>query len=90
MEQAEREIFAFHDPEPKFNFAVVYNHCLGNSFTARMAKAAIEGGYCSYDYLQQDPLLADFRKSTEYAALLAQAKQCRDRFLADRERPATL
>ena len=90
MEQAEREIFAFHDPEPKFNFAVVYNHCLGNSFTARMAKAAIEGGYCSYDYLQQDPLLADFRKSTEYAALLAQAKQCRDRFLADRERPAAL
>jgi len=90
LEQAEKEIFAFHDPEPKFNFAAIYNHCLGNAFTARMAKAAIDGGYCSYDYLQQDPLLADFRKSGEYAALLTQAKQCRDRFLADREHPAAL
>ncbi len=87
LEQAEKQIFAFHDPEPKFNFAAIYNHCLGNAFTVRMAKAAIEGGYCSYDYLQQDPLLAEFRKSPEYAALLAQAKQCRDRFLAQRDHP---
>jgi TolB-like protein/predicted Ser/Thr protein kinase len=88
MEQSEKQILAFRDPEPKFNFAGVYNHCLGNDFTARMVKAAIDGGFCSYDGLQQDPLLAEFRKSREYAALLAQAKQCRDRFLAERERPA--
>ena len=87
LEQAEKQIFAFRDPEPKFNFAAMYNHCLGNTFTAKMAKAAIDGGYCSYDYLQLDPLLADFRKSPEYAALLPHAKQCRDRFLADRDHP---
>jgi len=89
MEQSEKAIFAFRDPEPKYNFAAVYNICLGNGFTARLAKAAIEGGFCSYDYLEQDPLLAEFRKSREYAAVLEQAKQCRDRFLEERDRPAT-
>ena len=90
MEQSEKAIFAFHDPEPKYNFAAVYNICLGNDFTARLAKAAIEGGFCSYDYLQEDPLLAEFRKSWEYPAVLAQAKQCRDRFLTEGEHPAAV
>jgi eukaryotic-like serine/threonine-protein kinase len=84
MEQAEREIFVFRDPEPKYSFAAVYNACLGNGFTAKLMKSAIDGGYCSYDYLQLDPLLATFRKSSGYAATLAQAKQCRDRFLDER------
>jgi hypothetical protein len=62
--------------------------CLGNAFTAKLIKTAIEGGYCSCDYLQKDPLLADFRKSAEYPVILAQAKQCKDRFLAERDRPS--
>ncbi|HXY23520.1 MAG TPA: protein kinase [Candidatus Acidoferrum sp.] len=88
MEQSEKEIFAFHDPEPKFNFAALYNGCLGNDFTARLLKSSIDGGFCSYDYMQMDPLLADFRKSAQYTALLDSAKQCRDRFLEERERSA--
>jgi tetratricopeptide (TPR) repeat protein len=87
LEQAEKEIFAYHDPEPRYSQAVTFNPCLGNAFTARLMKSAIQGGFCGYDSLQLDPMLAGFRKSPEYPALLAQAKQCRDRFLAERDHP---
>jgi eukaryotic-like serine/threonine-protein kinase len=84
----EKQMSAFHDPEPRYGQAVTFNSCLGNDFTFRMAKAAIEDGFCAYDYLQLDPRLASFRKtSPQYPVLLAAAKQCRDRFLADRDRP---
>ncbi len=87
LDQAEKEIMTFKDPEPKFSQAGLFNHCMGNDFTARVAKAAIQGGFCAYDYLQMDPLLAEFRKSPQYPALLAEAKQCRDKFLTEREKP---
>ena len=85
LEQFEKEIFAYRDPEPKFTQAGLYNPCLGNKFTARLTKSAIEGGYCGYDGLQLDPILAAFRKAPEYPAVLAQAKECQSRFLAERE-----
>jgi tetratricopeptide (TPR) repeat protein len=87
LEQVQKDLLSYLDPEPKFSQAVLFNPCLGNDFTARTVKSAIDGGFCAYDYLQLDPMLAEFRKSIEYPALLAQAKQCRDRFLAEREHP---
>jgi len=87
LEQAQREIFAHRDPEPKYGRASALNPCLGNDFTARLLKSAIDGGFCAYDFLQLDTAMAEFRKSPEYPAVLAQAKQCRDRFLAERNRP---
>jgi eukaryotic-like serine/threonine-protein kinase len=86
LENAEKDTFAYRDPEPKFSFAGLYNACEGNTFTARLLKSAISGGYCAYEDLQSDPLLAEFRKSPEYPPVLAQAKQCQDRFLAERDR----
>ena len=85
LEQFEKEIFAYRDPEPKFNQAGAFNPCLGNAFTARLLKSSIEGGFCGYDNLRFDPILAEFRKTPEYPALLAEAKQCQDRFLAERD-----
>jgi hypothetical protein len=61
--------------------------CVHRAFTARLVKSAIDDGYCAYDYLQVDPMLKDFRKSPEYPAVLAEGKQCQDRFLAERNRP---
>jgi hypothetical protein len=87
MDQAEEQMLANRDPEPRYSFAVIYNWCLGNAFTAKVMKTAIEGGYCSYDYLQMDPMLAEFRKSAEYPAIAAEAKRCKDRFLVERDRP---
>ncbi|HZQ26022.1 MAG TPA: protein kinase [Terriglobales bacterium] len=87
LQQTAKEIFAYHDPEPRCSQAGLFNQCIGNEFTARLVKSAIQGGYCSYDYLQFDPLMSGLRKTPEYPALLAQAKQCRDRFLAERDLP---
>jgi hypothetical protein len=84
LEAAAKEAATFRDPEPRFSQASMFNACLGNAFTARLVKSAIDEGYCAYDYLQVDPMLKDFRKSPEYPALLAEAKQCQDRFLAER------
>jgi hypothetical protein len=86
LEQFEKEIFAYRDPEPKFTQAGMYNPCLGNTFTARLMKSAIEGGFCGYDSLQLDPILTAFRKAPEYPAVLAPAKECQSRFLAKRDR----
>ncbi len=86
LEQFQKEIFAYRDPEPKFSQAETFNHCLGNTFTARLMKSAIEGGFCGYDTLQLDPLLTAFRKAPEYPGVLAQAKECQTRFLAARDR----
>jgi tetratricopeptide (TPR) repeat protein len=84
LEQARKDIEAYHDPEPRFSQAMVLNRCLGNEFTAKGIKAAIVGGFCGYDQLQHTGLLEGFRKSADYAPLLAAAKQCRDTFLAER------
>jgi tetratricopeptide (TPR) repeat protein len=86
LEQAEKDVFAFQDPEPRYSSAALYNACRGNAFTDRLARSAIAGGYCAYENLQSDPLLVEFRKSAEYPAVLALAKQCRDQFLAERDR----
>jgi len=88
LQETSRVMFAYHDPEPKFSQAASFNACMGNDFTARLLKSAMDGGFCGYDYLQLDPLLANFRRtSPQYPALLAQGKQCRDRFLAERDKP---
>ncbi|HST11189.1 MAG TPA: hypothetical protein VLL05_12505 [Terriglobales bacterium] len=87
LSQAEKEVVTFRDPEPRYSFAVVYNHCMGNAFTTRLLKSAIDGGFCAYENLQFDPLLKEFRKSPEYPPILAQAKQCQDHFMAQRDQP---
>jgi serine/threonine protein kinase len=87
LRQTEKTIGDYSDPEPRFSTAGVFNHCLGNAFTARLIKSSIDHGYCAYDSLQLDGILKEFRKSPEYPPLLVAAKQCRDRFLAERNQP---
>jgi TolB-like protein/predicted Ser/Thr protein kinase len=87
LQEAAKMVSAFQDPEPRYSQAGLFNACLGNDFTARLVKSSIEGGFCAYDYLQVDPMMKEFRKSPEYPGLLAEAKQCQDRFLAERDRP---
>jgi tetratricopeptide (TPR) repeat protein len=87
LQKAEKEIFAYRDPEPRYSQAISFNACLGNEFTGRLVKSAIAGGFCAYDYLQLDPLLTGFRQTSEYPPVLTQSKQCRDRFLAERDQP---
>ena len=87
IDQALKDIASFKDPEPRFSQAVHYNACRGNAFTATLIKAAIGDGFCGYEALEMDPLLAEFRKSAQYPAILAQAKQCTEKFVAERDHP---
>jgi tetratricopeptide (TPR) repeat protein len=87
LAQVRKDAASFLDPEPRYSIALVYNHCLGKGFSIPLIRSAIQGGFCAYDYLRLDPLAAEIRKSPEYAALLEQAKQCHDKFLADRDKP---
>jgi tetratricopeptide (TPR) repeat protein len=87
IDQALKDVASFKDPEPRFSQAVHYNACRGNIFTATLMKDAIADGFCAYENLLYDPLLADFRKSPPYPAILAQAKHCQDKFLAERDHP---
>src|SRR5579872_764010 len=87
LEEFQKQLLAFHDPEPKFGQAATFNPCMGNEFTAVVLKAAVDGGFCGYDYLQLDPALARFRNSAQYPSLLAHSRACRDKFLSDRAQP---
>jgi serine/threonine protein kinase/tetratricopeptide (TPR) repeat protein len=87
LQQAEKELFTYRDPEPRYSQAGIFNACLGNDFTERLVKSAIASGFCAYDYLQLDALMAGFRKTPAYPSVLAQARQCRDRFIAERDHP---
>jgi eukaryotic-like serine/threonine-protein kinase len=86
MDQVKKELPAMGDPEPRFSQALTFNHCLGNDFTATTISAAIKDGFCAYDFLLDDRA-NDFRKAPQFPAVLAQAKQCRDKFLSDRDKP---
>ena len=84
VQDAVKKTLSYHDPEPRYGQASIMSPCLGSEIIARLVESAVESGYCSYDYLQMDPLMANFRKSSEYPAVLAKAKECRDRFVAQR------
>jgi serine/threonine protein kinase/tetratricopeptide (TPR) repeat protein len=87
IDEALKDIATFKDPEPRFSQAVHFNACRGSAFTATLLKGAITDGFCGYEALEVDPLLAYFRKSPLYPAILAQAKACQDKFLAQRDHP---
>jgi len=87
MDEVKKELPSERDSEPRYGISTMMNRCLGNQFTANMISAAIKGGFCSYEYLENDRTLADFRASPEYPAVRAQAKQCYDNFLANRDKP---
>jgi serine/threonine protein kinase/tetratricopeptide (TPR) repeat protein len=84
----ERELLAYPDPEPRYNFGMILANCGQVDAAFRLVRSAIRSNYCVYEALQIDPLAARLRSNPQYAALIADAKQCQDRFLAERERPA--
>jgi len=49
-----------------------------------LLRSAIAQNYCAYSALQTDPLLVKLRGTPEFNELLAAAKACQNRFLAQR------
>ncbi len=73
------------DPEPRYVFGSLLSYCGQKDAALRLLKSAIEHNYCAYQTLQSDPLLGKLRGTTEFAEVLSAAKDCQDRFLAERE-----
>lgn len=87
MQAREPEFEANPDPENRYFYAADLSFCGAKDPAVRLLKSAIAGNYCAYDALQKDPLLAPLRSMPEYQELLSAAKQCRDKFLAERNQP---
>ena len=64
----------------------VLAYCGQQEGALRLLRSSIEKNYCSYQALQSDPLLAKVRGTHEFSELLSNAKECQNRFLAERSR----
>ena len=73
------------DPEPKYWMGAALSYCGQKDAALRLLRSAIEQNYCAYTALQTDPLLVKLRRSPEISELLSSAKQCQNRFLAQRD-----
>ena len=86
IRQHEAEWLANPDPENRYIVATDMAPCGQKDLALRALKSTVEGNYCAYQALQKDPALASLRSAPEYPQLLAEAKQCQDKFLAERNR----
>jgi eukaryotic-like serine/threonine-protein kinase len=84
--EAEPMLAAIPDPEPQYFHGAIMAFCGQREIGLRLLDTAIKRNYCAYQALQADPLWAKLRGTPEFNSLLSAAKQCQDRFLAERNR----
>ncbi len=87
-QKAETAALAGVDSEPRYATGTLLAFCGQKDDAVRLLRNAIEHNYCAYQGLQSDPMLAKLRGTREFNELLAAAKQCQDRFLAQRDQAA--
>lgn len=86
----EAEPRSARDPETLYVNAAVLSFSGQAEAALRQLRKAIQGNYCSYPAMDQDPLFDPIRQRPEFAALHQAAVQCQQNFLAHRtqvERP---
>ncbi len=74
------------DAEELYLLAATASFCGLPDSAVRAARRMVAENYCAVDGLNRDPMLAGVRARPEYAALLRDARDCRDRFTASRGR----
>jgi len=82
--QIETAVLAGFDAEPRYWIGAALSYCGRNDDALRLLRSAIAQNYCAYSALQTDPLLVKLRGTPEFNELLAAAKACQNRFLAQR------
>jgi hypothetical protein len=75
-----------HDPENLYWIAGLFGYCGDRDAALRVLRRTVQGGYCAYPAMENDPLLAPVRGSSEYAAIRDAGIACQKRFLAARAR----
>ncbi|PYX49943.1 MAG: hypothetical protein DMG76_35740 [Acidobacteria bacterium] len=83
--EMEAAALADGDAEVRYLAGTTLAYCGQNDAALRLLKSAVEHNYCSYTALQTDPLLVKLRGTPEFSGLLSAAKQCQNRFLAQRD-----
>lgn len=73
---------AHHDPEPKYHTGARVAFCGHREEALRLLRASVEGNYCSFPAIDQDPLWASLRRDPEFLALRDKARACYERFAA--------
>jgi hypothetical protein len=84
-QKVEAAALAGADPEPQFQFGTLLSYCGKREAAVRLLRNAFEHNYCAYSALQTDPLLVKLRGTPEFSELLSAAKQCQNRFFAQRD-----
>jgi eukaryotic-like serine/threonine-protein kinase len=84
--QLEATILADPDPEPHYVIAQDFLFCGDKEIAMEMIKSAIDKHFCAYSGLQNDSAWAKLRGTPEFAGLVAEAKKCRDDFMAERDK----
>jgi hypothetical protein len=82
--KSEAAALAGVDAEPRYFVGALLSYCGQKDAAVRLLRSAIEQNYCAYVALQSDPLLVKLRGTPEFSGLLSAAKQCQNRFLAQR------
>jgi TolB-like protein len=84
-QKVESAALAGVDAEPRYTYGVLLSYCGQKDAAVRLLRSAIQQNYCAYAALQTDPLLVKLRGTSEFSGLLSAAKECQNRFLAQRD-----
>jgi TolB-like protein len=71
------------DAEELYMLAGVASFCDLPDAAIRIARRMVTENYCAVDGLSRDPLFDRVRARAEFPAILKQAEECRDRFVAE-------
>jgi eukaryotic-like serine/threonine-protein kinase len=82
----EADALAQPDPEARYGIGALLSYCGQKDAAVRLLRSAIEQNYCAYIALQSDPMLVKLRGTPEFSELLSAAKECQNRFLAERNK----
>jgi hypothetical protein len=86
--EAAPQILANPDAENRYTAAPIFAYSGQNEIALRLLKSGVEGHYCGYTAMQNDPMLASIRGTPEFGEILAEAKKCQTDFLAQRGQAA--
>jgi serine/threonine protein kinase/Tfp pilus assembly protein PilF len=86
VRETESSIMAEPDPEPHYFHGARMIYCDQKDSALHLLKSAIANNYCAFTALQRDPLLVKVRSTPEFGPLLSAAKECQQKFLAERDR----
>jgi len=87
LQQIVATTLAKRDPEKQYWAGSILAHAREHEAGLQLIREGIERGYCSYPFMDSDPLLAGLRADPElmesYAEARAAGKACHEQFLAE-------